>query len=127
MMRLSVASSTVSQSSFVPRKLLARGRAADAVAGRALFEEVEASELVTVAELLCLAFLAACSVFLDTRLAERAFEVRKRDHDGAVEQACCIALLNAHSECGLHDRLSQVDAQDMRTRRQPARFRGGAL
>jgi hypothetical protein len=50
-------------------ELLARGVAADSVAVRALFKEVEASEVVTVTEPLCLAFLAACSVCQDMRLA----------------------------------------------------------
>jgi len=98
-------------------ELLARGLAADAVAVRALFEEVEASEMVTVTEPLCLAFLAACSVCQDMRLAERVFEARKRDSDGAVEQACCIALLKAYSESGLHDRVCQVYEQEMAPRK----------
>merc|ERR1719359_91352 len=70
-------------------ELLTRGVAADAVAVRALFEEVEASEVVSITEPLCLAFLAACSVCQDVRLAERVFEARKRDSDDGVDQACC--------------------------------------
>merc|ERR1719393_692995 len=94
-------------------ELLARGVAADAVAVRALFEEVEANEVVTMTEPLCLAFLAACSVCQDMKLAERVFEARRRDSQGAAEQACCIALLKAYSESGLHDRVCQVYEQEM--------------
>merc|ERR1719502_582705 len=98
-------------------ELLARGVAADAVAVRALFEEVEASEKVAITEPLCLAFLDACSVCQDMRLAERVFEARKRDSHGAVEQACCIALLKAYSECGLHDRACQFYEKEMAPRK----------
>merc|ERR1719359_1691753 len=51
------------------------------------------------------------------RLAERVFEARKRDSHGAVEQACCIALLKAYSESGLHDRVCQVYEQEMAPRK----------
>merc|ERR1719262_1124076 len=98
-------------------ELLARGVAADAVAVRALFEEVEASEVVTITESLCLAFLAACSVCQDMSLAERVFEARRRDSGGAVDEACCAALLKSYSDCGLHDRVCQVYEREMAPRK----------
>merc|ERR1719502_1911692 len=98
-------------------ELLARGVAADAVAVRALFEEVEASEAVAMTEPLCLAFLAACSVCQDMRLAERVFEARRRDSADDVDQACCVALLKSYSECGLHDRVCQLYEQEMAPRK----------
>merc|ERR1719326_2891526 len=98
-------------------ELLARGVAADAVAVRALFEEVEASEVVSITEPLCLAFLGACRVCQDMRLAERVFEARKRDSQGVLDQTCCVALLKSYSECGLHDRVCQVYEREMAPRK----------
>jgi pentatricopeptide repeat protein len=98
-------------------ELLARGLAADAVAVRALFEEVELSEVASMTEPLCLAFLAACSVCQDMSLAERVFEARRRDSGGAVDEACCAALLKSYSDCGLHDRVCQVYEREMAPRK----------
>merc|ERR1719326_1448184 len=108
-------------------ELLARGVAADAVAVRALFEEVEASEVVAITEPLCLAFLGACSVCQDMRLAERVFEARKRNSEGALDQASCVALLKSFSECGLHDRVCLIYEREMAPRKMTLDKRLGEL
>ena len=64
-----------------------------------------ASEVATMTEALCLAFLAACRVCQYMKLAERVFEARRRDSQGVVDQAGCVALLKSYSECGLYDRV----------------------
>merc|ERR1719172_156494 len=51
------------------------------------------------------------------KLADRVFEARKRDSKGAVDQACCVALLKSYSECGLHDRVCQLYEQEMAPRK----------
>merc|ERR1719460_1102971 len=68
-------------------------------------------------EPLCLAFLAACCVCQDMRLAERVFEARRRDSQGALDQGCCAALLKSYSACGFHDRVCQVYEQEMAPRK----------
>merc|ERR1719161_2055930 len=94
-------------------ELLVQGLALDSVLVQAIFEEAIAETDVQVTESFATAFLKACAVGRDAKLAGRVFEAVCPTYGDAPDLTLYSALLNVYSVCEMHDMVCDLYENEM--------------
>jgi len=94
-------------------ELLVQGLALDSVLVQAIFEEAIAETDVQVTESFAIAFLKACAVGRDAKLAGRVFEAVCPTYGDAPDLTLYSALLNVYSACQMHEKVCEIYETEM--------------